>query len=222
MIDRVVYEIHVTIEPVNPDDKVIREFNEVCVAHKMKPIYVGVAYTTGFKRFLQSSKYIIGTYAEADLTAWTCEKILADKFIIARVKIEAVAKSLEKIYYEKLPSNYYFENHTVISLKENYLPDGVFTMTDELKIIEGVNKQSYATMGRPLKIPLSFNAKHPNQCFITVRSYDCGYLENNYRVKNTLDHLERRGYDESRLIKVIREVVCDDTNPWVDAERLTP
>lgn len=64
-------------------------------------------------------------------------------------------------------------------------------------------------------VPLSFNLKHSEQCFITLRCYDSSRQETLAYEQTCREKIEQAGFE---IIKCIREVTIEDDNAAVDSE----
>lgn len=225
-----VFELHITIDLL-PEKS--NDFINHCSKHGLKPIFVGVSYTSGFKRFVQTSRYISGQYPEALLKLNSDANILTiSGFKIIRKKIEAIASTIDDPFeYTQLNSDdissSYYETHIVFGLNTQYLTDpkqpyvSEFKSNSELEEIEKINQEYYRNkaFGKyRFFVPLSFNLKksEENQCFLTLRHYSNEF--NKVSEDEQLIIQKISGDLGIQHIKTIREFVIYDTNSSVDAE----
>lgn len=209
------YEIHCTVGPLDPTEEHVEQFKVFCAKHKLKPIDVGVLYQGGFRRFLQTARYVCGNLKYADAVRQEHAKLLRGAgFEVIREKIEAIAAA-----FAELPPELYYENHIVVEVPTDYMVGSTYHGNESIGILSHLgdifNEELVVTHG--LKVPLSFNLKHTDrrECFVTVRQYGCTRDDNDAYIKACLVDLDHAGF---KVIKVIREAVVYDTNNWVDAE----
>lgn len=218
------YELHITID-LSADKKDM--FISSCTVNGLKPIFVGVKYSSGFARFVQTSRYISGDLIKASGQLKKDSALLSGLgFIIIREKIEAIACTIDNPmeYVDDDLSSGYYETHVVFGLSMAYLSEpytAEFRPSVELNILDKINSDYYSDKtysNYKFYVPLSFNLKRSeeNQCFLTLRHY-----------KNAFDKVEA---DEKMIIaavtaipnvkhvKTIREFVIYDTNCKIDAE----
>lgn len=209
------YEIHCTVGPLDPSEEHVARFKAFCAVHKLKPIDVGVLYQDGFKRFLQTARYVCGNLKYADAIRQEHARLLRGAgFEVIREKIESIAAT-----FEELPSELYYENHIVVEVPTDYMDGGVYHGNESIATLQHLgnifNEELIVT--HEITVPLSFNLKHTDrrECFVTVRQYGCTRDDNDRYIKACLLDLDHAGF---KVIKVIREAVVYDTNNWVDAE----
>jgi hypothetical protein len=229
-IKRATFEIHLTVGPFDPSERETARFTKFCQTHKLKPIYVGVLYTRppagpGFKRFLQTSEYLVGSFASAQNRLQETSNLLEEEgFLVLRRKIETTAASMAEampiLPLSEDKTQWYYETHIVLKLDEEYLSPGptgdlVFKPLEKMKKVIALNHECNANLkNHHLYIPLSFNMKYKQQCFITVRSYGCPRAEADAYVSSCLQKIEQN----FEIIKTIREAVVYDDNARIDSE----
>ena len=226
-----IFELHITVD-INNTAR-LETFIKHCSEHRLKPILVGVIYSKGFERFVQTSRYVTGTYDGAyQKLMLDADTLSSSGFQIKRRKIEAVVSTLDNLQdyvkpvnVEKALSQGYYETHIVLSLTEPYLTQTVNSFTDESQLINTSELQKigdYNTRwyhGKPYWVPLSFNLKKADlsQCFITLRHYSDSFERRDSDEQQVINDITT-GIPTVKFLKVIREFVCFDDNPSVDAE----
>ena len=230
-IKRATFEIHLTVGPFDPSEEETSLFTNFCTRQKLKPIYVGVLYTKppfgpGFKRFLQTSEYLVGSFESAEKRLNDTSHLLEQEgFLVLRRKIETTASSMAEalpiLPLEEDKTRWYYETHIVLKLDEEYLAishagDQVFKPPREkMKKVIALNHECNANLeSHHLYIPLSFNMKYKQQCFITVRSYGCSRAEADTYVSYCIQKIEK----DFEIVKTIREAVVYDDNARIDSE----
>jgi len=215
---RGLYELHHTIDLDNPTPDEFQRFSKICEAEKLKPIHVGILYSTGWKRLMQTSKYVPGTMSDATTELARIDKLLKDyNYQMIRKKIEMMAQSMSQ-KYETLPEDKYYETHIVVKIDEGYWDGDKFQKTKDIEMMEKLNEECMKNiLHRKLTVPLSFNLKKKNECFITVRSYGVKKVEAEKWEEHCKDLIKQKGYE---IIKSIREGVELDDNWKIDSERL--
>src|SRR5581483_3983646 len=119
----------------------------------------------------------------------------------------------------------YYETHIVFSLTEPYLTDPIhpfsedsrLVITSELKQLSRYNDTLYEH--KLYWVPLSFNLKKAElaQCFLTLRHYSDNFDNVRSDEQKVFSDIQKQ-IPTLSLVKVIREFVCMDDNPYVDAE----
>jgi hypothetical protein len=218
-----VFELHVFVEPLDPDATAAARFDAACrgapTEHRMKGLLLFLDYQqSGFVGVLQSSRYCTGALAEATAACARDAALLREAgFTVIREKVEAVdtnngvpATAAEAA---SRPERY-FEYHLLI---EHVGDEGVITEAD-MVTLRGLSATLAARFQSP--VPLSYNAFKPAQRFLNARTYGLGRDESNARVKEIEDAVNATG--ELRVVKVIREYICADTDKHVDDGWLEP
>lgn len=220
-MQRTIFEVHITIDISEPTHEDEERFRQVCTMSMMKPIVVGVWYEysgLGFQKFFQTSRYVSGTLQDAIRVKNECvDFVQAAGFRVRRRKIEAIASTWAPVEVDTHAKDIFYETHVVIRLKSLYLTDGSFTPSNELSVVRDLNHLCNQNLvSRKCFVPLSFNLKHSEQCFITLRCYGTRQESLDYEnsCKTTIESL---GFE---IIKCIREVTLEDDNTAVDSEVL--
>lgn len=213
------YELHATV--TTPQEQLeyhpfYERFSRDCEEMKLKPIAVGVDYKDGFKKLAQTAQYIKTDLETAKQRVAGIGKQLEEKgYNVIRLKVEAVANSLKK-KLEKTTDEVFFETHIIINLEHASVDaNGYYNKGNELTRVSRINRDIFEKYGYPRFIPLSFNLKKPDTCFVTIRGYNKGYDEHVKDTDDTVSTLEKNGFS---INKVIREITFYDTNQDVDSE----
>lgn len=221
------YELHITID-LSADKKDM--FISSCTVNGLKPIFVGVKYSSGFARFVQTSRYISGDLIKASEQLKKDSALLSGlEFAIIREKIEAVACTVDNPmeYVGTDLSSGYYETHVVFGLSMAYLSEPTLPYTAEFKssvelsILDKINSDYYSDKiysNYKFYVPLSFNLKRSeeNQCFLTLRHYKNAFDKVDADEKSMITAIT--AIPNVKHVKTIREFVIYDTNCKIDAE----
>lgn len=219
-----IFEIHITCDLIDPTAADEERFRQLCVSEGLKPIFVGILYEhgRGYRRLMQTSKYVTGTYEVAvDCMFFCANMVRYGGFDVLRTKIEMLAGCWDE-GHAALPVTKaeaaFFETHIVVSH-----PDSS-ERSQKLSALQGLNRELLAewrqTRGR--HVPLSFNLRKPEECFVTLRAPtalgpEARSSRESARAQEdaAIERLTTLGFP---VIKSIREVTVYDSNPDVDSE----
>eukprot|EP01118_Nematostelium_gracile_P012107 TRINITY_DN4378_c0_g1_i1.p1 TRINITY_DN4378_c0_g1~~TRINITY_DN4378_c0_g1_i1.p1 ORF type:complete len:230 (-),score=60.98 TRINITY_DN4378_c0_g1_i1:434-1123(-) len=210
-----VFEIHIFVLPLNPNEETIEKFRNACTTNGMKPLLLFLQYDDGAKGVLQSSCYVSGDFATA--YAKSLENVEALKsagFEVVRNKIEALASNegVPQKENDPMQPNLYFEFHILVSKLDNSpleLEDIDFLVDTSQKLSSDLQ----------LCIPLSWNYLKPSQRFLNTRTYNIGREESSKMV----DLISTKVIDHNlKIAKVISEYIVYDTNKALDNGWLEP
>ena len=116
------FEIHVFVAPLDPDDAAVARFRAACqsASPPMKPLLLALDYVhKGFVAVLQSSRYIEGDERAArEAAARDAEVLRAAGLSVLREKVEAVAGDpgvpQSAADGARAPADRYFEFHLLV------------------------------------------------------------------------------------------------------------
>jgi len=212
------YELHVTVETPQDQESYFEfydKFQTDCAELKLKPICVGVAYIGGFRKFAQTALYIKADLDTAKLRLDTIATSLLDLgYQVIRKKVEAVANSLKGCLL-RTEGDIYFETHIIVDMGASCVdPEGLYNpdIIEPLRILESLNVDIFNKYKYPRYIPLSFNLKKPNMCFVTLRGYNQTFEEHEMIITDVCDRIP------FPKVKIIREITYYDTNQDIDSE----
>jgi hypothetical protein len=214
------FELHIFVEPLDPDAAQAERFTQACRAAPtpMKGLLLRLDYVgRGFVGVLQSSRYVNGTLDDARRGAAADAAVLrAAGFSVIREKIEALVENAG------VPRNAhddgaadpdrYFEFHLLVDRDQAPLSE------DDMVALRGLSREYTARLQSP--VPLSYNALKPGQRFLNLRARGVGIEEALRPVRELSARIEAQGLLHVR--KVISEYVCFDTNRAVDNGWLEP
>lgn len=236
-------EIHIFFSPVNPQEKTVAKFVEICEKlntersgeegfTKIKPCHLSLDFkNVGMVRVMQSSRYITSKdmyhvinecYTEADRMQSMFNEALTNREIdeevsVIREKIEAIASAdgVPKQNEEAINFDRYFEFHIKVKRKNSTTTEPI-TDTEVNELVDLSHKLS-EKYERP--VPLSFINNTLHQRYLNVRFEGIGSIE----CINRLQDVERaiEATDNFSWDKTIREYVWFDSfrqldKGWID------
>ena len=237
-------EIHVFFLPINPAEKTVKKFGEICAKinqsranttnfTKIKDCHLCLHYKgKGDLRVMQSSRYITSDdmnyiikecYEEAEAIQQGFDEALNngeidEKVSVVREKIEAVASNVGVPKTNEECKSYptkYFEYHIRLGRKNE---DTATKITDgeiaELKQLSEVFTEKFGT-----PVPLSFNQTNEQQRYLNVRFQNIGSEQSKANVSKIVQAIEQS--KNFKWIKTISEYVWFDSyrqldGGWID------
>lgn len=213
---RGIFELHVFVGPLNPDERSLKQFQEICGAHSLKPLHLTLEYPEGGNvRVMQSSRYVTGdrkhAINEIMKDGWT---FTSAGMAVLRHKVEALASAegvpVSNFEEATFDPDRYFEFHLLVS-PDSLRDVGCFDM------LHCVARELAEIFERP--VPLSYNNLKPSQRFLNARFYGIGRESAFKQAEKIKREAEECGFN---VEKIIREYIVFDDNVALDEGWLEP